>query len=233
MSMFVNYDNELGTCTKPPRLERVEDFTNWKDRMRSFCYYSDAPMWTSIQQGSHIPMLTIDNGLVRNNDQVSWTEEDRKLIMRYFRALGALKVAIITLIYNAYGLDKFTTAKGLWDAMCNLFEGNKELKEDRKDLVQRQFDMLNHINGETLIAKIARLDGLVNQLRKLGVVMSDEILVKKLYDSLRPSWSIQCMTIKRLHDLKRITFDEFVVILESYELDAKKREITASGSTEN
>jgi hypothetical protein len=145
MSMFVNYDNELGTGTKPPRLGKVEDFSNWKDRMRSFCYYNDFSMWNSIQQGSHIPIIVTPNGPERNNDQSKWTDEDRKLIMRDFRALGALEIAITTPIYNAYGLDKFKSAKGLWDAMCNLFEGNEDLKEGRKDLVQRQFDMFNHI----------------------------------------------------------------------------------------
>jgi hypothetical protein len=117
--------------------------------------------------------------------------------------------------------------------MCNLFEGNEEWKEGRKDMVHRKFDMFNHIHGETVTAKIARFNGLVNQPRKLGAYLSDEVLVKKLYDSLPSSWSIQCMTIKRLHDLKRIIFDEFVGIVESYELDAKKREITASGLAEN
>jgi uncharacterized membrane protein YgcG len=65
------------------------------------------------------------------------------------------------------------------------------------------------------------------------VIISDEVLVKKMFDSLPSSWSVQCMTIKKLHDLKRIGYDEFIGVLEAYELDAKKRDISTKCTDEN
>jgi hypothetical protein len=86
-------------------LEKVEDFSNWKDRMRYFCYYSYFSMWSSIQQGPHVPIIVTPNGPEMNNNQSKLIDDDRKLVMRDFRALGALEIAITTPIYNAYGLD--------------------------------------------------------------------------------------------------------------------------------
>jgi hypothetical protein len=130
ISMYINFDNELGTGTKPPRLEKVEDVTNWKDRMRSFCYYNDFTMLCSIQQGPHVPIIFTPNGPERNNDQSKWTDEDRNLVLRDFKALSALEIAITTPIYNVYGFDKLKYAKGLW-MLCVLYL--KEMKISRKE----------------------------------------------------------------------------------------------------
>jgi hypothetical protein len=90
MSMFTNYDNEMGPGMKPPRLEKPEDFSNWKDWMRSFCFYNDYSMWISIQNGPHAPTIVTTEGVQPNTDSSKWIEEDNKLILRDYRALGAL-----------------------------------------------------------------------------------------------------------------------------------------------
>lgn len=44
METMINYDNELGTPSKPPKLVKGADFTNWKHRFEEFILYNDTSM---------------------------------------------------------------------------------------------------------------------------------------------------------------------------------------------
>jgi hypothetical protein len=66
------------------------------------------------------------------------------------------------------------------------------------------------------VIRLIGFNGLVNQLRELGVELKDDVLIKKLFDSLPSSWSMQCMMIKNMHNLKEISLVTSIGILESY-----------------
>jgi hypothetical protein len=143
-------------------------------------------------------------------------------------------MALPSKIFHSNGFDEYKSAQALWNALSEKLEGNSDLKEGKKELLQRQFDVINYFPGETLDAQVTRLNLLLSKMRKMGIDVNESQKVKKLYDSLPPTWSTPCMMIKRIGDgLTGMTLNKFVASLQSYELDAKKRETNAGMLSEN
>ncbi|KAI3821405.1 hypothetical protein L1987_08972 [Smallanthus sonchifolius] len=125
-------------------------------------------------------------------------------------ALGSIILALPTKLYLNF--EQHETAQGLWNALCLRFEGNAALQESRTNLLLNQYNML----------------------RKIRVKFEEYELGKKLLDSLPDCWTIPCMLIKNTTPyLKSKTLDDIICLLESYELDAKKRELNNKDEQNN
>ncbi|KAI3732505.1 hypothetical protein L1987_63710 [Smallanthus sonchifolius] len=104
-----------------------------------------------------------------------------------------------------------------------------------KIMMKAYFKFTEHTLWESIvkgpyIPKTANADG----LRKIGVKFEEYDLGKKLLDSLPDCWSIPCMLIKNTTpDMKSKTLDDIICLLESYELDAKKRELNNQDKQNN
>ncbi|KAI3754818.1 hypothetical protein L1987_54609 [Smallanthus sonchifolius] len=94
--------------------------------------------------------------------------------------------------------------------------------------------MFSYKKNETLSEQVTRFTTMLNRLRKMGVKFDEYDLGKKLLDSLPDCWSIPCMLIKNTTpDLKNKTLDDTICLLESYELDVKKRELNNQDKQNN
>ncbi|KAI3808090.1 hypothetical protein L1987_24032 [Smallanthus sonchifolius] len=51
MTNNMNYDNHIGTPTKPPRLMNLKDYSNWKSRFENYVNINDTGMWIPIAEG--------------------------------------------------------------------------------------------------------------------------------------------------------------------------------------
>ncbi|KAI3717452.1 hypothetical protein L1987_69082 [Smallanthus sonchifolius] len=205
-------------------LKSISEFSNWKIMMKSYFKFTEHTLWESIVKGPHIPKTTIDDGLVPIADPDLYSEEDKKLIHRDNRALGSIILALPIELYLNF--EQHETTQGLWNALCLRFEGNAALQESRTDLLLKQYNMFSYKKNETLSEQVTRFITMINRLRKMGVKFEEYDLGKKLLDSFPDCWSIPCMLIKNTTpDLKSKTLDDIICLLESYELDAKKREL--------
>ncbi|KAI3821549.1 hypothetical protein L1987_09117 [Smallanthus sonchifolius] len=55
---MLNYDNEIGTSQKPPKLLSLEDYSNWKDRFDQLVSFTDTSLWIPILEGYTHPTYT-------------------------------------------------------------------------------------------------------------------------------------------------------------------------------
>ncbi|KAI3797496.1 hypothetical protein L1987_32753 [Smallanthus sonchifolius] len=167
--------------------------------MKAYFKFTEHTLWESIVKGPHVPKTANADDVVLIDDPDLYSEEDKKLIERDNRALGSIILALSTELYLNF--EQHETTQGLWNALCLRFEGNATLQESRTDLLLKQYNMFRYMKNETLSEQ-------------------------KLLDSLPNTWSIPCMLIKNTTpDLKSKTLDDIIYLLESYELDAKKREL--------
>ena len=123
-------DMESVQPNRPPRLVSGENFEDWKRCLKAFFYYTDYNQWESIVNGPHIPTRVDGTVTSPNLDSSSYTETDVKLLDRDKKALGALTLCLHQDIYNRFA--EHTTAKSLYDALCEFYDGNEDLKLDRK-----------------------------------------------------------------------------------------------------
>ncbi|KAJ0532958.1 hypothetical protein HanRHA438_Chr09g0385301 [Helianthus annuus] len=220
---------ETGTTTRPPKLKGAEDFSTWKTRIQSFFEYTDYNLWLSVTAGPHIPTVVRGDAVVANNDATTFTDEDKALIQRDRRAHAALTMALSTDDCNMF--EEHRTANALWNALIEYYEGNEELIESKRDMVQKQYDMFCGVRGESLSDHISRFLNMMTKMKKAGNPVTNRAAIKKLLDSLPKEWSLQCMMIKKdfLNNPNPVTLSDLINTLRAFEMDVNKREMNTAG----
>ncbi|KAF5794722.1 putative transcription factor interactor and regulator CCHC(Zn) family [Helianthus annuus] len=229
LSPIAQAELETGTTTRPPKLKGAEDFSTWKTRIQSFFEYTDYNLWLSVTAGPHVPTVVRGDSVVPNNDATTFTDEDKALIQRDRRAHAALTMALSTNDCNMF--EEHRTANALWNALIEYYEGNEELIESKRDMVQKQYDMFCGVRGESLSDHISRFLNMMTKMKKAGNPVTNRAAIKKLLDSLPKEWSLQCMMIKKefLNNPNPVTLSDLINTLRAFEMDVNKREMNTAG----
>ena len=215
---IINYDNEIGTISKPPRLTAVTDYSMWKLRFKSFVYFNDYNLWISITRGPHKPEIQEAGGTrMIPLDPERYSEQDIRQIEKDMKAYGVLTMALPNEIYHNFKECK--SAKELWDAMEMRYEGSSELKESKRDRLKKQYELFEYIKGENLSEQINRFTLLISELKCLNVDYKESDICKKLLGSLPYKWHVQVMIIKRTGGVGSMSLEELIGVLQSYEID--------------
>ncbi|XP_035845755.1 uncharacterized protein LOC110943176 [Helianthus annuus] len=220
---------ETGTTTRPPKLKGAEDFSTWKTRIQSFFKYTDNNLWLSVTAGPHIPTVIRGDAVVDTNDATTFTDEDKSLIQHDHHAHAALTMALSTNDCNMF--EEHRTANALCNALIEYYEGNEELIESKRDMVQKQYDMFCGVRGESLSDHISRFLNMMTKMKKAGNPVTNRAAIKKLLDSLPKEWSLQCMMIKKdfLNNPNPVTLSDLINTLRAFEMDVNKREMNTAG----
>ena len=162
-------------------------------------------------------------GHLIDKDIENYTDEDFELIEEQERALATLTMALSPEI--AQGYREYTSAKALWEALIEVYEGNEDMKESRQDMLRQRYNLFNYIPGETLEAQLQRFTDLTNDMNISGIYLTKSEINKKLLNALPRSWDMNVAVIKKTNDLNRLTLTEIMPIIKACDIDDKQREI--------
>ncbi|KAK1415025.1 hypothetical protein QVD17_30794 [Tagetes erecta] len=211
---------------RPPRLVSGENFEDWKRCLKAFFYYTDYNQWESIVNGSHVPTTVEGTVTSVNTDPTTFTETDIKLLDRDKKALGALILCLHQDIFNRFA--EHTTAKSLYDALCEFYDGNEDLKLDRKAQAEKEFNSFVGYSQENLTDITNRFLSVSSNLKKYDDKLGNHEQVAKLLDSLPPQWSLQIKLLKQERNFPDYKLMDVINKLKSFDLDVKRREYNQS-----
>ena len=146
--------------------------------------------------------VTVGGQLVDKSVE-NYTDENFELIEEQERALPTLTMALSPDI--AQGFREYTSAKALWEALIEVYEGNEDMKESRQDMLRQKFNMFNYIPGETLEAQLQRFTALTTDMTISGIFLTKSEINKKLLNALPRSWDMNVAVIKKTKDLSRLS----------------------------
>ena len=118
--------------------------------MEQYIKMKDFKIWRSILKGHVIITTTHANGTVVDKNFVDYTDEEFDVVEQQEKALATLTMALSPEI--AQGFREYTSAKALWEALIEVYEGNEDMRESRQDMLRQKFNMFNYILGESLEA---------------------------------------------------------------------------------
>ena len=121
----------------------------------------------------------------------------------------------------AQGFREYKSAKALWEALIEVYEGNEDMKQSHQNSLRQKFSMFNHILGETLEAQLQRFIMLTTEISLAGVFVSRSEVNKKLLNSLPKTWDMNVAVIKKTKDLNRLSLAEIITIIKACDLDDK------------
>ncbi|KAK1406105.1 hypothetical protein QVD17_41391 [Tagetes erecta] len=210
----------------PPRLVSGENFEDWKRCLKAFFYYTDYNQWESIVNGLHVPKTVEGTVTSINTDPSTFTEADTKLLDRDKKALGALILCLHRDIFNRFA--EHTTAKSLYDALCEFYDGNEDLKLDRKAQAEKEFNSFVGYSQENLTDITNQFLSVSSNLKKYDEKLGNHEQVTKLLDSLPPQWSLQIKLLKQERNFHDYKLMDVINKLKSFDLDVKRKEYNQS-----
>ncbi|XP_076952966.1 uncharacterized protein LOC143626923 [Bidens hawaiensis] len=197
-------DQEVST-NKIPRLIGHEHFIKWKVLFEAAVNYNDPELWNSIQDGQYIPSL------VANNNATI----ELKMKKRDDKALSMLKLGLSWEILTSVNHHK--TAKEMYDAVIDMFEGNTELRDIKKDRLKQEFDRFKFKEGDRLKSVLKRFMTIVNEIRTTDLLILDFELNKKLLSSLFGEWYTASKFIKEKASFPNFKLDDVIEFLKAAE----------------
>ncbi|KAI3776280.1 hypothetical protein L1987_46055 [Smallanthus sonchifolius] len=121
---LLNYDNEIGTPQKPPKMLNIPILEGYKH-----------PTHIYLDDELPKPIFKLD-------------EEEKKDYDREKKALGSITMALTReLFHNFRGYDN---SKDLWKALHKRFEGNNDIKKSKRDLLRKQYECFRFSKNESL-----------------------------------------------------------------------------------
>ncbi|KAK1406241.1 hypothetical protein QVD17_41531 [Tagetes erecta] len=211
---------------RPPRLVSGENFEDWKRCLKAFFYYTDYNQWESIINGPHVPKTVEGTVTSINTDPSTFTEADTKLLDRDKKALRALILCLHQDIFNRFA--EHTTVKSLYDALCEFYDGNEDLKLDRKAQAEKEFNSFVGYSQENLTDITNRFLSVSSNLKKYDDKLGNHEQVTKLLNSLPPQWSLQIKLLKQERNFHDYKLMDVINKLKSFDLDVKRREYNQS-----
>nr|GEV37032.1 ribonuclease H-like domain-containing protein [Tanacetum cinerariifolium] len=117
----------------------------------------------------------------------------------------------------------FKDVKSLWEAIKNMFGGNKESKKMQKTILKQNYENFAASSQEGLDKTYDRFQKLVSQLEIHGEVISQEDANLKLLRSLPSAWNNIALNMRNKSDLDTLSMDDLYNNLKMYESEIKRQ----------
>ena len=148
-------DAIMETTTRIPRLLSAEGFPEWKYRIEKYIKMKDFKIWRSILRGPIRITSTLEDGTVIDKQIENYTDDDFERVEEQEKALATLTMALSPEI--AQGFREYTSAKALWEALIEVYEGNEDMKQSRQDMLRQKIQHVQLCIGRNTGKSIAKI----------------------------------------------------------------------------
>ncbi|XP_076939407.1 uncharacterized protein LOC143608103 [Bidens hawaiensis] len=207
------FEEQEVSTNKIPMLNGQENYVKWKVLFEVAVCYNDVDMWNFIKNGPYVAE-TVTNA----NQAVS--ERMRKMDDR---ALAMIKLGLSGEILTK--VAHHTTAKAMYEAILEMFEGNSELKKIKKARLKQQLERFKYKEGERLKSILERYLAIVNELRTTNYVMTDSDLNSKLLSLLPKEWYIASKFIIQKPNFEELKLDDVICFLQAAKIEMIENEM--------
>ncbi|KAI3762426.1 hypothetical protein L1987_52856 [Smallanthus sonchifolius] len=220
-NMF-NYDNEIGTSQKPPKLLSLVDYPNWKDRFDQFVSFNDTSLWIPILEDYTHPTYS----LMGKDDVLklvtALTTIEKQVFDREKKAMASISMSLPKEIYHSF--KQFKSSQQLWDALQKRCEVSLDVMKSRKELLKKQFLVFKNFQNESLDDLVTRFYHLLSELSSASVVYETEEINDKFLKSLPSKFDVYSMLIKENAKYKTMSLEDVIGKIQSHDLNMKKKE---------
>nr|XP_009626695.1 titin homolog [Nicotiana tomentosiformis] len=181
----------------------------------------DSELWDVICDGPFVPTKTSGNPAVTvPKTRKEFNDADRKAIKKNFRAKKILVCGISPDEYNR--ILACQSAKEIREAIQTTHEGTTQVKQSKIDMLTTEYELFRMKDDESIQDMHTRFTYIINELHSLGEIISRNKLVRKILSVLPSSWESKVNAIIEAKDLQKLTIDELVGNLKTYEMKKKK-----------
>ncbi|XP_070041489.1 uncharacterized protein [Nicotiana tomentosiformis] len=212
---------EEGQSTyRPPRFNG-QYYGWWKTKMHDFIMSNDSELWGVICDGPFVPMKTIGETIVTvPKTSKEYNDADRKAIEKSF---GVKKILICGIELDEYNIiSACQSAKEIWEALQTAYEGIIQVKQPKIDMLTTEYELFRMKDDESIQDMHTCFTFIINELHSLGEIIQRNKLVRSILSVLPGFWESKVNAITEAKDLQKLTIDELIENLKTYEMKKKK-----------
>ena len=112
----------------------------------------------------------------------------------------------------------YTSAKKIWNRLEVTHEDTNQVKEIKINMLVHKYELFKMELTETITSMYTRFTDIVNNLKKLNKVYTDDDLCRKILRSLFWTCDLNITTIQEARDLNTLKVEELVGSLMTYEI---------------
>ena len=195
----------------------------WKTRMYSYIIGVDVDLWDLVEEG-----VVFDNmdkeGVVSHLHRKSFTPSQKLEYKKHHNVKGMMTNAISHDEYLKI-VDK-RTAKSIWESLKSKYEGNKQVREAKANLLVHQYELFKMKDGEEIEAMFSRFQVLVSGLQVLDKSYTTTDHVRKILRSLPPKWRPKVTAFQEAKDLDQVSLEDLISSLKTHEMELMTDEST-------
>ncbi|XP_075107102.1 uncharacterized protein LOC142180079 [Nicotiana tabacum] len=189
--------------------------------MHDFIMDEDSELWDVICDGPLVPTKTSgDPALTIPKTRKEFNDVDRKAIEKNFHAKKILVYGIGPNEYNR--ISSCQSAKEIWEALQTACEGTTQVKQSKIDMLTTKYELFKMKDDESIQDMHTWFTSIINELHSLGEIIPRNKLVRKILSVFPSSWESRVNVITEAKDLQKLTIDELVGNLKTYEMKNKK-----------
>jgi hypothetical protein len=118
------------------------------------------------------------------------------------------------------------TAKSIWESLKSKYEGNKQVREAKANLLVHQYELFKMKDGEDIEAMFSRFQVLVSGLQVLDKSYTTTDHVRKILRSLPPKWRPKVTAFQEAKDLDLVSLEDLISSLKTHEMELMTDEST-------
>ena len=116
------------------------------------------------------------------------------------------------------------SAKEIWRLLKVAHEGTNQVKESKINLLVHSYGLFFMKDNETIFEMITRFTDIINGLEVLGKTYMESEKVMKILRSLPSKWHTKVTTIQKAKHLTKLTLEELIGSLMTYEINLAKKQ---------
>ncbi|XP_070035441.1 uncharacterized protein [Nicotiana tomentosiformis] len=113
-------------------------------------------------------------------------------------------------------------AKEIWEALKTAHGGTTQVKQSKIDMLTTEYDLFKMKEDEAIQEMHTCFTSIINELNSLSEIIPTNKLVRKTLSVLPGSWGRKVNVITKAKDLQKLTIDELIGNLKTYEMKRKK-----------
>ncbi|XP_075083448.1 uncharacterized protein LOC142167188 [Nicotiana tabacum] len=163
------------------------------------------------------PMKVVEEGTKTvPKTRKEYNGADRKAVEKNFKAKKILVCGIGPDEYNRISACEST--KKIWKALQTAHEGTTQVKQSKIDMLTTEYELFKMKEDESIQEIHTRFTFIINDLHSLGEIIPTNKLIRKILSVLPGSWESKVNDITEAKDLQKLTIDELIGNLKTYEM---------------
>ncbi|GJR75184.1 hypothetical protein Tco_0087549 [Tanacetum coccineum] len=113
-------------------------------------------------------------------------------------------------------------AKEIWQSWLITHQGNRQVKDNKTDLLVQQYEQFTIIEEESIDSGFDRFNTIITTLKALDEGFSSKNYVRKFLRALHLKWGAKVTAIEESKDLSSLALDELIGNLKVHDVIMEK-----------